>query len=92
MTRVIPAALVARKLGGKTPTHTPSFEDLSGLVGNGRQSAGWRLDHFVADLILGCKQGKILELDDHAMMRSLFSERSGPISAAVAVAIEGAAE
>lgn len=91
-TRVVPAALVAQRLVGKTPTHTPSFEELSGLVGVGRDLAGWRLDHFVADLVLGCKQGKILELDDQAMMRSLFTDRSGPISAAIAVAIEGPAE
>jgi hypothetical protein len=90
-TRVIPASLVAQKLAGKAPTHSPTFAELEGLVGKGRHLAGWRLDHFVADLVLGCKQGKLIESDDQSLMRSLFSERSGPISAAIAVAIEGPA-
>lgn len=91
-TRVVPAALVAQKMAGKAPTHAPSFSDLQGLVGQERHLSGWRLDHFVADLVLGCKEGKFLEEQDEGTMRSLFSERSGPISAAIAVAIEGPAE
>jgi hypothetical protein len=90
--RVVPAALVAQKLAGKVPSHAPSFAELAGLVGIGSHLAGWRLDHFVADLVLGCKQGKLIEPNDHATMRGLFSERSGPISAAIAVAIEGPAQ
>ena len=91
-TRIVPAALVAQKLAGKAPSHSPSFSELAGLVGTGSHFAGWRLDHFVADLVLGCKQGKLIESEDQGTMRSLFSERSGPISAAIAVAIEGPAE
>ncbi len=90
--RVVPAALVAQKLAGKAPTHAPSFSELTGLVGEGSHLTGWRLDHFVADLVLGCRQGKLIEPEDQTTMRGLFSERSGPISAAIAVTIEGPVE
>lgn len=90
-TRVVPAALVAQQLIGKAPTYAPSFSELQTLVGKGRHISGWRLDHFVADLVLGCKEGKILESQDEGTMRDLFSDRSGPISAAIAVGIEGPA-
>ncbi|EJL83746.1 hypothetical protein PMI15_02543 [Polaromonas sp. CF318] len=89
-TRVVPAALVAQKMVGKSPTFTPSFQDMQGLAGRNRHMAGWCLDYFVADLVLGCKEGKIIDTEDQNTMRSLFSERSGPISAAIAIGIEGA--
>ena len=54
--------------------------------------ADWRFDHFVTDLLLGCKQGELIEPEDQVTMRGFSSERSGPLSAAIAVAIEGPAE
>ena len=52
----------------------------------------WRLDYFVADLVLSCKEGKVLTADDKEPIANLFSRRSGPISAAIAIAIEGLSE
>lgn len=89
-TRVVPAALVAQKMAGNAPTYAPSFRDIEGLVSGSRHLAGWRLEHFVADLVLGCKEGKLLGSEDQGSMRSIFSERTGPISAAIAIGIEGA--
>lgn len=86
--RVVPAADIRGLLAGKAATYAPSFKDIEGLAGQGTHLAGWRLDYFVADLVIGCKQGKLLEEANVANMNSLFFSRSGPISAAIAIGID----
>lgn len=53
-------------------------------------SPPWPLEYFVADLVLGCKEGRIAgvnPMEDEALFR-VFNRRSGPISAAIAVTID----
>jgi hypothetical protein len=87
-TRVVPAALVEQRMFGKAPNFAPTFDDLQGLVSGTQHLAGWRIDYFIAELVLGCKEGKLIEAEDQSTMRSIFTDRSGPISAAFAIAIE----
>jgi hypothetical protein len=87
-TRVLPAALVAQQMMGKVPSFAPTFQDLQGLVSGSQHLPGWRIDHFVAQLLLGCKQGTLVEGEGQPSVQGIFSERSGPISAAFAIAIE----
>lgn len=87
-TRVIPAVHIRDLLAGKAANYAPSFTDIEGLVGQGKHLAGWRLDYFVADLVMGCKQGKLLDEANVDDMTSLFFSRSGPISAAIAIGID----
>jgi hypothetical protein len=86
--RVVPVADVRQLLIGKADSYSPSFKDIQGLVGTGRHLPGWRLDYFVADLVMACKQGTLLEQEDTDFMDSLFRRRSGPISAAFAITID----
>jgi hypothetical protein len=49
---------------------------------------GWRLEYFVVDLVLSCREGRIWDdPNDNALMR-IFHRKSGPISAAVSITIE----
>jgi hypothetical protein len=90
--RVIAAAAMDTKLRslslkkGKSPSFAQiAGEDLRRLDGN-----FWRLETFVADLVLGCKEGHLagtIPTQDAALYR-VFNRRSGPISAAISVTID----
>jgi hypothetical protein len=50
--------------------------------------AGWRLEHFVIDLVLDCQAGHIAASRDDGGLNYIFNRRTGPISAALAVTID----
>lgn len=54
----------------------------------------WPLEYFIADLVLGCKEGHVAgvnPMEDEALF-TVFNRRSGPISAAIAITIDAPAE
>jgi hypothetical protein len=88
--RVIPSALVRKALQSKSTGYSPSFDQLSGLCGpQAVHAAGWRLEHFVADLVMTCRQGRSFTSINEDQISSLFFRRSGPIAAALAITVEG---
>ena len=61
-------------------------------MGNTRvlDKACWRLEHFVADLVLGCQEsyrGGTNPMQDAGLYR-VFARRGGPISAAISISID----
>jgi len=87
--RVVPAPVLSQKLTSVSNVH-PSFGDLTqlGKPFVGEHKAGWRLEHFVADLLLPCKEGYVVTGETDQVLERLFYRRSGPIAAAVALTIE----
>lgn len=51
-------------------------------------SAGWRLEDFVADEVLRCRQGALFDGSADENLEYLFYRRSAPIQAAIAITIE----
>jgi hypothetical protein len=50
----------------------------------------WTLHNFVADLVIGCKEGYIAgvnSMEDEGLFR-VFNLRSAPISAAISISID----
>jgi hypothetical protein len=87
--RVISAVTLRAAMASKPKGYSPTFSDLSLTPDLPAQaSGGWRLESFVSDLLLKCKQGNLFESLDQENIFSLFNRRSGPIAAAVAVTIE----
>ena len=87
--RVIPATAIRRALKNSPSGYCPSFDDVSTLVSSARaHKNGWRLEHFVSRLVLGCREGALFEDLSDENVFALFNRRSGPISAAVSVTIE----
>ena len=85
----MPAAALREGLVGKPKGYSPAFEEITILMSSLSQgSPGWRLEHFVSNLLLKCKQGNLFERLDQENIFALFNRRSGPIAAAVAVTIE----
>lgn len=48
---------------------------------------GWRLESFVADEVLRCREGRLFDTPDHEDLRSLLYERSAPISSLIQISV-----
>lgn len=83
--RVIPASLMHGVLH-ETKSPEPSLGDLSSLPIV--PDFGWRLETFVADEVLACREGDSIPGRDDVRLRRLFGDRTGPIAAAIAITIE----
>lgn len=90
--RVIPKdhvdeAIVKRKKG-----HVPSYADLKYLLSAGYQgdehTAGWRLEHFVGNLMLDCKEGLIDDSPNFEHMLELMNQKSRPMSSALSITFD----
>jgi hypothetical protein len=89
--RIINAATLDTKLqrAGLVKAQHPSFAQIAGSADQWDRDF-WSLQHFVADLVIGCKEGYIAgtsPMEDEGLF-SVFNLRSGPISAAIAINIE----
>ena len=88
---IVPVAPMFAVLNAGGAGYKPSLADTRDLlVGhpNGSAPFGWRLEHFMADLLLGCREGRRFDESNHEALDALFYRRSGPIAATIAVTIE----
>jgi hypothetical protein len=83
--RIVPASTIHALLseGGGA---SPSLEQLEGLAG--LPARGWRLEDFIADEVLGCREGDQFDSLAEGRLDALFYRRTGPIAAAIAITIE----
>lgn len=90
--RVVRARSLHSGLATQCDGYHPTFRDIASLsspyVGDHR--AGWRLEHFVADELLSCREGHVAGTETDHVLEQLFYRRTGPISAAIAVTVEAA--
>jgi hypothetical protein len=84
--RVLPVADVFAVLDKKPKHYAPTVAELAGKPKS--FDFGWRLEYFVADLLLKCKLGYAYKDIRDEQVYNLFNRRSGAISAAVAFSIE----
>lgn len=84
--RIIPFHKMEEILKTKKRNYAPSITDVSKITA--MDVNGWRLENFMADLLLGCKEGRRITDADASDMESLFYRRSGPIAATVAITVE----
>jgi hypothetical protein len=89
--RVVNASALDARLqrAGLRNTQRPSFAQIAGAGGR-LDDDFWTLHNFVADLVLGCKEGYLAgtnPMDDEALF-TVFNRRSGPISAAISISID----
>ncbi len=83
--RVVPAALMHDLLGSISRAE-PSLGDLLDTIE--LPPFGWRLEAFVADELLTCREGDSVPDRNDVRLRRLFGERTGPIAAAIAMTLE----
>jgi hypothetical protein len=78
-TRIIPAPAVHRILAPQRPRWKPSLKSLADACGNEEHRFGWRLEYFIADLLLQCHEGTLLQDPGEPPIHDLFYRRTGPI-------------
>lgn len=90
--RVLPAAQLRRVMAGKPDGSSPAYGDLSASLAvpfnDQRHRSGWRLEHFVVNLLLDCEVGYIANSRSDGGLNYIFNRRSGPISAALALTLD----
>lgn len=88
----MPAQQLRTALQDRPQGHSPAYHDLQhGLAAPfalDQHRAGWRLEHFVVDLLLECETGYIANSPDDGGLNYIFNRRTGPISAALALTID----
>jgi len=89
--RVLPASDLRSALADRD-TGSPSYGELKYLLPEPftaeEHTAGWRIEHFVTELLLECERGYIAESRDDPGLFRVFARRTGPIGAAIAVTID----
>jgi len=93
--RIVPARQLRIMLTGQPHGHSPAYGELHASLGDpftpALHPAGWRLEHFVAGLLLDCETGYIAESRTDGGLNYIFNRRSGPIAAALAVTLDAPA-
>lgn len=91
--RVVPADTLISAMSASPQGYNPRFKDVVALGAPFVEAhvGGWRLEHFVADLMLRCSEGHIASGETDHVLEQLFYNRSGPISAAIAITVEAPA-
>lgn len=72
-------------LGGLKPAVAEAPADHPGDPFGG---TGWRIENFIADEVLRCRQGALFDAATNPALRALFYERGAPIQAAINISIE----
>lgn len=83
---------VHRCMGALDAGTAPSFDRLKAAGGPAASdqfaASGWRLEHFIADEVLKCRQGVLFDGSADENLEYLFYRRSAPIQAVIAVTID----
>lgn len=90
--RIIPAPAVHAALEALPFGQHPSFQDLSLSAPlsaqDERSRHGWRIENFIADEVLRCRQGALFEQARDPNLQALLYGRSAPIAAAISISID----
>jgi len=90
--RVQTSTHVHGHLGSLTDGISPTFAGLRDLAipttTDPFGASGWRLETFVADEVLRCRQGALFDSRTDPKLDALFYGRGAPISAAIAITID----
>ena len=91
-TRVVPAARMRGALTGRPAGYHPTYDNLASNAPpefRDAHTGGWRLEHFIVDRLLSCKDGhRNPSMSIDAGLERVFYRRSGPIAAALSITID----
>ena len=90
--RVVPAAALRTALKRWTRGHVPSYGELEFLLpapfDTQDNTAGWRLEQFITELLITCEEGYIAQREADDGLLAVFSRRDGPIAAAMSITFD----
>lgn len=90
--RVIPKPQLDSALKLFDKNHSPTFGDikyqLDVMEFDKEHDSGWRLEYFINDLLIGCKEGLIDDSPNFETMIALLQQKSSPISSALSITFD----
>lgn len=90
--RIVRSESIREALGSFDSGRVPCYGDLrvrlQAPYDSSPNEAGWRLEHFVARLLVTCEEGYVAGGRDDDALLPVFAHRSGPIAAAVGVTFD----
>ena len=89
--RVLRAADAHRALANLPVGRTPQFAEIAVLAASPTDEYapyGWRLETFIADEVLRCREGRLFERHDDADLYALLYERDYPIASMIMISID----
>ena len=90
--RVIKKDVLDEALKIHDSKYTPSYGDLKYMLQGDHlddsHEGGWRLEYFIADLMLECKEGLIDDSPNFETLYEIMSRKSSPIAASLAITFD----
>jgi hypothetical protein len=90
--RIIPKNDLDEALKTFDKEHHPSYGDikymLEGDFKEKNHSGGWRLEYFIADLMLQCKEGIIDDSPNFEKMLGFMNDKRSPMSSSLSVTFD----
>lgn len=93
--RVVPSKHIRKMMSKASKGDSPTFADLRNKLESPFKRAphrvGWRLEYFIADLLIQCRTGRITDIRADDGLFAAFYQRSRPIQAAISIVIDAPA-
>jgi hypothetical protein len=90
--RVIPKPLLDDALSTFDERHSPAYGDLkymlSGEFLEHEHQCGWRLEFFIADLMMACKEGLIDDSPNFQSVHQFLSSKRRPMSSSLSITLD----
>ena len=94
--RIVRSGALREALGDYRSGHVPCYGELQFLLPEPYSSkaheVGWRLEHFVAKLLVTCEEGYIARGRNDDGLLTVFNRRVAPISAAIGITFDASEE
>jgi hypothetical protein len=90
--RVVKKESLDKAIKEKSSNYIPSYGDVKLLLQDDyrqeQHTAGWRLEYFVTDLLLDCKEGLIDNSPNFETLLFIMSRKTSPIAASLSITID----
>jgi hypothetical protein len=91
--RVLTSGEAHTALAALPAGRTPRFPEMVGTIGTRNvvqpfDQHGWRLEAFIADEVMKCREGRLFERPDDTDLYALLYERTAPIASLIQIGID----
>ncbi|KAB7731916.1 hypothetical protein F5984_06755 [Rudanella paleaurantiibacter] len=90
--RVLPAKVLFKRFETENKGYKPTYGELKYTLeapfNEPSNEGGWRLEDFVADQLISCKEGYVVKGPEDTNLFEVFNRRSGPIASAFSITFD----
>jgi hypothetical protein len=90
--RIIPKPHLDKALKSYSPGYIPSYgnikDNLDGEFREPQHRAGWKLEYFITDLLISCKEGVIDDSPDYQTVLRFLGDKRSPMASSLSITID----